>query len=45
MNPHSLDSYLKTVDIIEQSIANTSRAAARGINEKYLNETVKKKSN
>ncbi|WP_406041057.1 transposase [Succinimonas sp.] len=40
LNPHSLDSYLKAVAIIEQSIANTSRAAARIANEKYLNETV-----
>ena len=44
LNPHSLDSYLKAAGIIEQSIANTSRAAARCANEKYLNETVNKNS-
>lgn len=44
LNPHSLDSYLKAADIIGQSIASTSRTAARIANEKYLNETVSKNS-
>lgn len=45
LNPDSIDTYLKGVNVVEQAIAKTTREAARGINERYLNETVKKKRN